>query len=102
VVPELNGKLLELLKETVPGVTRMAVLVSPYHSALGHMLEEATLAAASASSRPSSRAAERVCCPPSHRTSPEGGVLLAFVYAPHPGSWPPIEVFAHTRTRNCP
>ena len=45
VVPELSSKLLELLKEAVPGVTRMAVLVSPYHSALGHMLEETTLAA---------------------------------------------------------
>jgi len=45
VVPELSGKLLELLKAAVPGVTRLAVLVSPYHSALGHMVEETTLAA---------------------------------------------------------
>jgi putative tryptophan/tyrosine transport system substrate-binding protein len=45
VVPELSSKLLELLKEAVPGVLRIAVFVSPYHSALGQMVEETKLAA---------------------------------------------------------
>jgi ABC-type uncharacterized transport system substrate-binding protein len=45
MIPELSGKLLELLKEAVPGVTRMTVLVTPYHPARGPMVEETTLAA---------------------------------------------------------
>jgi len=45
VVPELSSKLLELLKEAVPGILRIAVFVSPYHSALGQMVEETKLAA---------------------------------------------------------
>jgi ABC-type uncharacterized transport system substrate-binding protein len=45
VVPELSSKLLELLKEAVPGVVRIAVFVSPYHPALGQMVEETTRAA---------------------------------------------------------
>jgi putative ABC transport system substrate-binding protein len=45
VIPELSSKLLELLKTAVPGVTRMAILASPYHSALGQMVEETRLAA---------------------------------------------------------
>jgi putative ABC transport system substrate-binding protein len=45
VVPELSSKLLELLKEAVPGVVRIAVFVSPHHSALGQMVEETKRAA---------------------------------------------------------
>jgi putative ABC transport system substrate-binding protein len=45
VAPELSSKLLELLKEAVPGVVRIAVFVSPHHSALGQMVEETKLAA---------------------------------------------------------
>jgi putative ABC transport system substrate-binding protein len=45
VAAELSSKLLELLKEAVPRVSRIAVFVSPYHPALGPMMEEIKLAA---------------------------------------------------------
>jgi ABC-type uncharacterized transport system substrate-binding protein len=45
IVPELSGKLLELLKEAVPGVTRMAVLASPANPATEHMVRETERAA---------------------------------------------------------
>jgi putative tryptophan/tyrosine transport system substrate-binding protein len=38
-VPELSGKLLELLREAAPTVTRIAVLVHPSLRSTGHMLE---------------------------------------------------------------
>jgi putative ABC transport system substrate-binding protein len=44
-VPELSGKLLELLREAVPTVTRIAVLVSPRAQFTGHILEEIERAA---------------------------------------------------------
>jgi putative tryptophan/tyrosine transport system substrate-binding protein len=45
VAPELSSKLLELLKEAVPGARRIAVFVSPYHPVLGQMVEETKRAA---------------------------------------------------------
>jgi putative ABC transport system substrate-binding protein len=45
VAPELSSKLLELLTAAVPGAGRIAVFVSPYHPALGPMIEETTRAA---------------------------------------------------------
>jgi putative tryptophan/tyrosine transport system substrate-binding protein len=44
-VPELSGKLLELLREAVPTVTRIAVLVNPRVQFTGHILEELERAA---------------------------------------------------------
>ncbi len=44
-VPELSGKLLELLRETVPTVTRIAVLVNPRVQSTGPILEELEQAA---------------------------------------------------------
>jgi putative ABC transport system substrate-binding protein len=44
VAAELSSKLLELLTEAVPGVSRIAVFVSPYHPALGQVVEEMKLA----------------------------------------------------------
>jgi putative ABC transport system substrate-binding protein len=44
-VPELSGKLLELLKEAVPTVTRIAVLVDPLVPTTGQMLEDVEVAA---------------------------------------------------------
>ena len=40
VSAELSTKRLELLKEAVPTVTRMAVLISPYVPATGQILED--------------------------------------------------------------
>ncbi len=45
VVPELSGKLLELLKEAVPGVTRIAVLAGLANSTTGRMVHEIERAA---------------------------------------------------------
>jgi len=45
VVPELSGKLLELLKEAVPGVARLAVLASPANPATERMVRETERAA---------------------------------------------------------
>jgi len=44
-VPEFSGKLLELLKEAVPTVTRIAVLVYPVVPTTGQMLEHVEVAA---------------------------------------------------------
>src|SRR5262249_41726959 len=44
-VPELSGKLLELLTEAVPALTRIAVLVGPRNLSTGHMLEDTMRAA---------------------------------------------------------
>jgi putative tryptophan/tyrosine transport system substrate-binding protein len=44
-VPELSGKLLELLREAVPTVTRIAVLVNPRVQSTGPILEELERAA---------------------------------------------------------
>jgi putative ABC transport system substrate-binding protein len=45
VVPELSSKLLELLKEAVPGVTRLAVLASPANPATERMVRDTERAA---------------------------------------------------------
>jgi hypothetical protein len=47
IAPEMNGKRLELLREIVPGLTRVAVLWSrqaPYQVALLHETDEAAQA----------------------------------------------------------
>jgi putative ABC transport system substrate-binding protein len=45
MVPALSGKLLELLKEAVPAVTRIAILAHPAAPATGQILEEIEVAA---------------------------------------------------------
>ena len=45
--PEIMAERLELLKEVMPGMTRVAVLVNPANSSLGPMLEQMNIAAKS-------------------------------------------------------
>lgn len=45
--PEVMAKRLELLKEVMPGVTRVAVLVNPANSSFGPVLKEMSMAAKS-------------------------------------------------------
>ena len=45
--PEISGKELELLKETIPKLTHVAVLANPTNRSIGGLLREAELAASS-------------------------------------------------------
>jgi putative tryptophan/tyrosine transport system substrate-binding protein len=57
MVPELSGKLLELLKEAVPAVTRIAVLAHPAAPATGRLLEELEVVARALGVQPQTVAA---------------------------------------------
>jgi putative ABC transport system substrate-binding protein len=45
--PELSGKRVSLLKETVPAIARIGVLANPSFSATPHMIEATRLGAQS-------------------------------------------------------